>query len=34
MYKSYGSNGTIREVLDAIQRRDLVLPAIQREFVW
>ena len=34
MYKSYGSNGTIREVLDAIQRRALVLPAIQREFVW
>ena len=34
MYKSYGSNGTIREVLDAIQQRHLVLPAIQREFVW
>ncbi len=34
MYKSYGSKGTIREVLDAIQRRNLVLPAIQREFVW
>ncbi|MYC69429.1 MAG: DUF262 domain-containing protein [Gemmatimonadetes bacterium] len=34
MYKSYGSKGTIREVLDAIQRRNLVLPAIQREFGW
>ena len=34
MYKSYGSNGTIREVIDAIQHRELVLPAIQREFVW
>ena len=34
MYKSYGSKGTIGETLDAIQHRNLVLPAIQREFVW
>ncbi len=34
MYKTYGSNGTIREVLDAIHENKLVLPAIQREFVW
>ena len=34
MYKSYGSKGTIREAMDAIQHRNLVLPAIQREFVW
>lgn len=34
MYKSFGSNGTIREVLDAVHSRRLVLPAIQREFVW
>ena len=34
MYKSYGSKGTIREALDAIHHRNLVLPAIQREFVW
>ena len=33
-YKNYGSNGTIREVLDDIHRKKLVLPAIQREFVW
>ena len=33
MYKAYGK-GTIRETLDAIQHRNLVLPAIQREFVW
>lgn len=30
----YQVHGTIKETLDAIQRRDLVLPAIQREFVW
>ncbi len=33
MYKHYG-DGTIRTTLDAIQKRNLVLPAIQREFVW
>ena len=30
----YQTGGTIKETLDAIQRNDLVLPAIQREFVW
>ncbi len=34
MYKSYGSKGTIFEVVEAIHHRNLVLPAIQREFVW
>ena len=34
MYKAYGSKGTVREALDAIHHRHLVLPAIQREFVW
>ena len=34
MYKSYGSKGTIREAIADIQHRNLVLPAIQREFVW
>ncbi len=34
MYKNYGSNGTIREVLEDVYRKKLVLPAIQREFVW
>ena len=33
MYKHYG-NGTIRETLEAINERKIVLPAIQREFVW
>jgi len=30
----YQTGDTIRKTLDAIQRHDLVLPAIQREFVW
>ena len=30
----YHLRGTIKETLDEIQHRDLVLPAIQREFVW
>ena len=30
----YQTGNTIKETLDEIQRRDLVLPAIQREFVW
>ena len=30
----YQTGGTIRETLDGIERHDLVLPAIQREFVW
>ena len=30
----YQTGGIIKDTLDAIQRRDLVLPAIQREFVW
>ena len=34
MYKSFGSKGTISEALNAINHRNLVLPAIQREFVW
>ena len=33
MYDYHG-NGTIREALDAIYRHELVLPAIQREFIW
>lgn len=33
MYKHYG-NGTIRETLEAINEHKIVLPAIQREFVW
>ena len=33
MYDYHG-NGTIREALDAIHHRQLVLPAIQREFIW
>ncbi len=30
----YQLHGTIKATLDEIQRNDLVLPAIQREFVW
>ena len=30
----YQTGRTIKETLDQIQRRELVLPAIQREFVW
>ena len=30
----YQTGNTIKETLDEIHRRDLVLPAIQREFVW
>ena len=30
----YQTGGTIKDTLDMIQRNDLVLPAIQREFVW
>lgn len=30
----YQLRGTIKDTLDSIQRNDLVLPAIQREFVW
>ena len=30
----YQTGETIRETLDKIQRHDLILPAIQREFVW
>ena len=30
----YQTGGTIKDTLDDIARRDLVLPAIQREFVW
>ena len=30
----YQTGDTIKETLDAIHRHDLVLPAIQREFVW
>ena len=30
----YQTGDTIRKTLDEIQRHDLVLPAIQREFVW
>jgi len=30
----YQTGDTIKKTLDAIQRHDLVLPAIQREFVW
>lgn len=33
VYKHYG-NGTIRETLEAINEHKIVLPAIQREFVW
>ena len=30
----YQTGGTIREILNDIQRNNIVLPAIQREFVW
>ena len=30
----YQTGGTVKETLDAIQGHNLVLPAIQREFVW
>lgn len=30
----YKKQGTIRETLDAIHRQEIVLPAIQREFIW
>ena len=30
----YQNDGTIKETLDKIQHHELVLPAIQREFVW
>ena len=30
----YQTGPTIEEILTDIQRQDLVLPAIQREFVW
>ena len=30
----YEKQGTIRETLDAIHRHHIVLPAIQREFIW
>lgn len=30
----YQTGGTIKDTLDAMQRNKLVLPAIQREFVW
>ena len=30
----YQTGGTVRETLDGIEHHDLVLPAIQREFVW
>ena len=30
----YQTGRTIKETLDQIQRNELVLPAIQREFVW
>lgn len=30
----YQNDGTIKKTLDKIQRHELVLPAIQREFVW
>lgn len=33
-YRPYGSNGTIVETLQAVNHGKLVLPAIQREFVW
>ena len=33
-YRPYGSNGTIAETLNAMFEHKLVLPAIQREFVW
>ena len=30
----YKPGGTIKSTLDRIQRKEYVLPAIQREFVW
>ena len=33
-YRPYGSDGTIAETLQAVNQGKLVLPAIQREFVW
>ena len=30
----YKPQGTIKETLDAIHRQEIVLPAIQREFIW
>ena len=30
----YQTGGTIKEILDEIQKHNIVLPAIQREFVW
>ena len=30
----YQTGDTIRETIEAIQRHEYVLPAIQREFVW
>lgn len=30
----YDKQGTIRQALDAIHRQEIVLPAIQREFIW
>lgn len=33
-YRPYGNNGTIAETLNAVFEHKLVLPAIQREFVW
>jgi hypothetical protein len=30
----YQTGGTIKETLEAVQKRNYVLPAIQREFVW
>lgn len=30
----YQTGGTIREIIDLVQRHEYVLPAIQREFVW
>ena len=30
----YQTGATIKDTLDAMHRHDLVLPAIQREFVW
>ena len=30
----FQTGGTIKDTLVAIQRNDLILPAIQREFVW
>lgn len=34
MYKLYGETGTVREALESINQNKLILPAIQREFVW